>query len=198
MQCRSNTAFRARQVTKPWFDAHSRSGGASVRITIVVLFALLPVVLLGQDKEKKLDACTLLSAADAASITGTTMWFVSGGGKDSCTYVDRKPALLRSTIVDRSLIFGMKRYKTEQAADKEWAKATAPHDQSEAFKESQVLSGIGDKAFLFGHVQDGKMGFAQIAVQKGTLILTLQDVDLKNDSSSDALIAVAKKIADQF
>lgn len=168
-----------------------------MRNTIIVLLAsLLPVVLLAQ--EKKLDPCTLFNASDAASITGTTMFFVSGGGKKSCTYVDRKPALLKATPVDRMVTLQVKRYKSEEAADKEWAKATAAHDQSEALKESQTLNGIGDKAFLFGHIENGKVGIAQVIVQKGSLILTLQDVDMKNDSSSDALGAVAKKIAEQL
>src|SRR5262249_37222067 len=149
--------------------------GASMRkmIWVLLLASLLPPVLLGQEEKKKLEPCTLLSAADATSITGTPMWFVSGGGKNSCTYVDRKPALLRSTVIGREVGLGVKRYKTEQAADKDWAKATTGQDRSEALKESQVLNGIGEKAYLFGHVQEGKTRFAEILVQKGTLILTL-------------------------
>jgi hypothetical protein len=153
-------------------------------------------VLLGQEKEKKLDACSLLSAADAASITGTPMWFVHGG-RGSCEYIDRKPAVLSDTKFERAVILEMKRYKNTQVGDKEWAKATAVRGQVK--EDIQLLNGIGDEAYLFGHIQDGKIGISQIYVRKGTLIVRLQNLDyFSHGSSPDALIAVARKITDQL
>jgi hypothetical protein len=165
---------------------------------------LLPIVLMGQENEKKLDACTLLSADDAAKIAGTQMWFVHGA-KESCEYIDKKPAILRSTPFSQSVTLGMKRYKSAQIVAKEWAKETAVHDQSkgndiELFrrKNPQVLSGIGDAAYLFGDVEEGKIGLAAVYVRKGTLILALENFDLHTTSSAEALIAVARKIANQL
>jgi hypothetical protein len=173
-----------------------------VRTPIIVLFAsLLPVVLLGQEKEKKVDPCTLLTAADAASIAGKPMWFVHGDRK-SCEYIDRKPAILSGTQFEHSVTLEIKRYKSAEVRDKEWAKATAVQDQgkdSNSFKAArQVLSGIGDEAYLFGHIQDGRVGIAQIYVRKGTLIFKLDNFVITDTSSLDAFTAVAKKIADQL
>ena len=161
----------------------------------VMLFASLsPMVLLGQESEKKLDACALLSADDAAQIAGTEMWYVPGP-KKYCEYIDKKPAILRSTPFSHSVTLEMRKYKNAQIADKEWAKATAVHDQS---KNPQVLSGIGDAAYLFGDVEEGKIGIAAVYVRKGTLILSLQNFELQSTSSAEALIAVARKVASQL
>ena len=45
---------------------------------------LLPSVLFGQEKQKKLDPCNLLTATDAAAIMGATMKIVDLS-KNSCT-----------------------------------------------------------------------------------------------------------------
>jgi hypothetical protein len=162
-------------------------------ICITLFASLLPMVLTGQEN-KKLDGCALLSADDAAKIAGTQMWFVHGA-KESCEYIDKKPAVFKSTPFNHSVTLEMKRYKSAQIADKEWAKATAVHDQS---KKPQVLSGIGDAAYLFGDVEEGKIGIARVSVRKGTLILDLQNIDMSTTSSAEALIAVARKIANQL
>ena len=173
-------------------------------ICVMLLAGLLPMVFLGQENEKKLDACALLSADDAAKIAGTQMWLVPGP-KKSCEYIDKKPAILHSTPFSHSVTLAMKKYKSAQIADKEWAKATAVHDQSKGSdielyrrKNPQVLSGIGDAAYLFGDVEEGKIGIGAVYVRKGTLILSLQNFELQSTSSAEALIAVARKIASQL
>lgn len=160
----------------------------------VTLFAsVLPMILMAQEN-KKMGGCALLSADDAAKIAGTQMWFAHGS-KDSCEYIDKKPAVFKATSFDHAVTPDMKRYKSAQVRDKEWAKATAVDGQG---KNPQALTGIGDAAYLFGDVKDGRVGIARVFVRKGTLILHLENIDISTTSSAEALIAVARNIANQL
>lgn len=165
---------------------------------ILLLASLLPPLLFGQEKEKKkLDPCSLLTAADAASILGAPMPLVDRS-KDSCTYgeLGRKIAGAGRAL-DRDVIFILKTYKSAEARDKEWAKSS----HNPANKEDvQVLSETGDEAFFFGSTKDGKIvgAFSVVAVRKGLVSFSLMISDKSGASSADAAFVVAKKIADQL
>jgi hypothetical protein len=162
---------------------------------------LLPLVVFGQEKEKKLDPCALLTAADAASIAGAPMPPVDRS-KESCTYgvLGKRtggPFSGGGRKLVRDVMFSVKRFKNEQARDKEWADiARAPVNKD----ANHVLNEIGDEAFLPSRTKDGKIiGFLSVMnVRKGLVIFYLTIWDKSEASSADAAIAVAKKIADQL
>jgi hypothetical protein len=167
---------------------------------IMLLASLLPPVLFGQEKQKKLDPCALLAAVDAASIAGAPMPLVDRS-KDSCMYGvlgKRFPGAGRT--LERKVGFWVKTCKSAQAQDKEWAKMTEAVHYPDNKDSTQVLSGIGDEAYLLGNAKDGKLvGVnASVYVRKGLVVFALEIWDQSTASSADEAIAVAKRIADQL
>jgi hypothetical protein len=172
-------------------------------IWALLITSCLSALALGHSKEKKLEPCALLTAADAASIMGVPLRIVDLS-KNSCMYGEYRGrgSLIKGGILDLGLSFGVKRYKDMQAADSAWAKDTPTLDPATK-NETEALSGIGDKANLFGRGKDGKLtDFAEIHVRKGTLTFSIQILLVPGhqlvNPSAEALITVAKKIADQL
>jgi hypothetical protein len=170
------------------------------RLTWIILLAsLLPPVLFGQEKQKKLDPCALLTAADAASIAGAPMPLVDRS-KDNCTYgVLGKRIPGGGRALDRSVEFSVKTYKSAQALDKEWGKARDAHNSVHK-NDTQGPGGIGDEAFLPDRTKEGKVtGITSIiSVRKGLVVFGLLIFDKDIAASADEAIAVAKRIADQL
>jgi hypothetical protein len=165
---------------------------------------LLPAALFAQEKQKKLDPCTLLTATDAASIVGAPMKIVDVS-KKNCTYGEYRGrgSFVTGGVLDRSLFFEVNRYKDPQAEEKAWTKDTKGALDPANKDQTQVLKGIGDEAYLLGRTNDGKLTESPlILVRKGAVTFSIgiflppghQPVTL----SADALIAAAKKIADQL
>src|SRR5262249_7346331 len=178
--------------------------GANVsRIKWVLLVAsLLPTVAIGQDQPKKLEPCRLLTDDDAAKIMGAPMKIVELS-KKKCTHGEYRGrgSLVSGGVLDRILFFEVTRYKDSQAQEKAWAKDTK--SALDPANKGQVLTGIGDEAYLVGRTGDGKLtDTALLSVRKGTVSFSIaillppghEPVTL----SEDALIMVAKKIADQL
>jgi hypothetical protein len=171
-------------------------------IWVLLITGCLSALALGHPKEKKLEPCALLTAADAASIMGVPLRIVDLS-KNSCMYGEYRGrgSLIKGGILDFELSFGVKRYKDMQAADSAWAKHTPTLDATK--KETEALSGVGDKANLSGRGKDGKLtDFVEIHVRKGALTFSIQILLVPGhqpvNPSAEALIAVAKKIADQL
>jgi hypothetical protein len=165
---------------------------------------LLPSVLLGQEKQKKLDPCNLLTATDAAAIIGASMKIVDLS-KNNCTYGEYRGrgSFVTGGILDRALFFNVKRYKDPQAEEKAWTKDTNGARDPANKDHTQVLSGIGDEAYLVGRTNDGKLTEnAAIDVRKSAAIFSIAIMLPPGHepvtASADALIATAKKIADQL
>ena len=165
----------------------------------LLLGSLLPSVSSGQEKQKKLDPCTLLTATDAASIVGAPMKIVNVS-KNNCMYGEYqgRGSLIVGGVLDRALFFYVKRYKDSQAQDKDWTK-DEPADKN----QTKALSGIGDQAYLVGSIEEAKtMDNAGIRVRKRAVYFSIQIMLVPGHQpttpSADALIAVAKKIADQL
>src|SRR5260370_36782966 len=97
---------------------------------------LLPSVLFGQEKPKKLDPCNLLTATDAAAIMGAPMKIVDLS-KNRCTYGQYRGrgSFVTGGILDRALFFNVKRYKDPPAKEKALTKgrngARDPSDQGQ-------------------------------------------------------------------
>jgi len=160
------------------------------------------VVAVGQDKAKKLEPCSLLTADDAARIIGAPMKIVDLS-KKTCTYGEYrgKGSFVNGGVLDRALFFEVTRYKDSQALEKAWAKDTK--SVTDAANKDQVLTGIGDEAYLVGRTADGKLTDSPaLYVRKGTVTFSIavllppghEPVTL----SANARITVAKKIADQL
>jgi hypothetical protein len=164
---------------------------------------LLPAALFAQEKQKKLDPCTLLTATDAASIVGAPMKIVDLS-KKNCTYGEYRGrgSFVTGGVLDRALFFEVNRFKDPQAEEKAWTKDTKGALDPANKDQTQVLNGIGDAAYLLGRSSDGKLTDPLILVRKGAVTFSIkillppehQPVTL----SADALIAAAKKIADQL
>lgn len=174
--------------------------------TICALLAasLVPAIAFSQEKPKKLDPCALLTAADAASIVGAPMKIVDLT-KNSCTYGEYrgKGSLMSGGVLDRMLSFGVNRHKDAKAEGKEWSKTKASALSPSNKDQTQELTGIGDEAYLVGRTSDGQLtDDAAVHVRQGTMTFSIvillppghQPVTL----SADALIATAKKVADQL
>jgi hypothetical protein len=170
----------------------------------LLLESFLVAALFGQEKQKKLDPCTLLTATDAASIMGASMKIVDLS-KNTCTYGEYRGrgSLVAGGILDRALFFEVTRYKDAHAEDKAWAKDTKSALDPANKDQTQVLSGIGDEAYLVGRTNDGKLTEnPAVHVRKAAYTFSIgillpgghEPVVL----SADALIAAAKKIADQL
>lgn len=212
-----NATGNSLQVNQDIFGGHDSrqalrnlclKGACMSRIIWVLLIAsLLPVVVVGQDKAKKLEPCRLLTADDAARIIGAPMKIVDLS-KKSCEYGEYRGrgSFVRGGVLDRSLFFEVTRYKDSQALEKAWAKDTK--SAIDPANKDQVLTGIGDEAYLVGRTADGKLTdnaalySAALYVRKGTVTFSMaillppghEPVTL----SADALIMVAKKIADEL
>ena len=173
-------------------------------VRTLLVGSLLPSVLFGQEKQKKLDPCDLLTATDAATIVGAPMKIVDLS-KNSCIYGEYRGrgSFVTGGILDRGLFFNVKRYKDQQAEQKAWTKDTNDARDPANKDHTQAVSGIGDEAYLVGRTNDGKLTEnAAIDVRKGAAIFSIvimlppghEPVIL----SADALIATAKRIADQL
>jgi hypothetical protein len=90
-------------------------------IWALLITSCLSALALGHSKEKKLEPCALLTAADAASIMGVPLRIVDLS-KNSCMYGEYRGrgSLIKGGILDLGLSFGVKRYKDMQAADSAW------------------------------------------------------------------------------
>lgn len=171
-------------------------------IWVLLIASLLPVVAVGQDKAKKLEPCRLLTADDAARIMGAPMKIVDLS-KKNCTYGEYRGrgSFVSGGVLDRALFFEVTRYKDSQAQEKAWAKDTK--SALDPANKDQVLTGIGDEAYLVGRTVDGKLtDNPALYVRKGTITFSMaillppghEPVTL----SADALIVAAKKIAGQL
>ena len=164
-----------------------------------IVFSYAGDLLQGQEKGKRPDPCALLTAYDVASITGDPMPVIDRS-KGSCSYGILGIRLSQGREIVRRVSFGMKVYKDEQARDKVWAKIAQDANDPANKDDKQVLSGIGDEAYLVGRTKDGKLvdWTLLVHVRKGLACFSIWIIDKTGASSVDAAIAVARKIAEQL
>lgn len=170
----------------------------------LLIVSLLPTVAFSREKEKKIEPCALLSADDAASIVGAPMKIVDLS-KSTCAYGEYRGrgSFVRGGVLDRALFFYVKRYKDSQAQDKDWTKDAQSALEAANKNQTKAVSGIGDQAYLVGSIEEAEtMDNAGIRVRKGAVYFSIQIMLVPGHQpvkpSADALIAVAKKIADQL
>ncbi len=159
----------------------------------------------------EIDACVLVTKADAERILGESVQDPKGGG-DGCTYeitdfgVGGRTAVLMVGIeTDGKIAFEMHR-KMSGITDglMDVARDDAAHDESQREAEKrtdskiQQLSGIGDKGYMSGGFRGGFMGSAMVSVLKGDTWILVQVIGTPKKGSEEALKAVVKKVADAF
>jgi hypothetical protein len=172
-------------------------------IWVLLIASLLPTIAIGQEKERKLDPCTLLTAVDAASIMGAPISLVKRDKSTRAFGFERKYCLYgvpRNGAFNPEVSLGVSTYENAEAEDKGWASITKTFLDPSAKDKTQVLSGIGDEAYLTGYAKDGKMTapVSMLCVRKGAMTFTLTLIEATQASSADASMSVAKRIADQL
>ncbi|MBA3442819.1 MAG: hypothetical protein H0T92_23470 [Pyrinomonadaceae bacterium] len=157
----------------------------------------------------EIDACALVTKADAERILGESVQDPKGGG-DGCTYeitdfgVGGRTAVLMVGIeTDGKIAFEMHRKMTgitDGLMDVARDDAALDESQREAEKRTdskiQLLSGIGDKGYMSGGFRGGFMGSVTVSVLKGDTWILMQIIGTPKKGSEEALKNVVKKVVD--
>ena len=146
-----------------------------------------------QDNSK---VCALFSAADAEKIMGAPMKPKPNRGQTVCMYeeVTARPNSIGTGTVALTLV----QHKTADEESRARAQLKEVRHLQPGQKNVQVLSGIGDEAYLTGNTEKGKVGVAGVIVRKGNSHFMLDNMVLEYVASPDALKTVARRIAGQL
>ncbi len=160
----------------------------------------------------KINACELVTKADAELILGESVKDTDGDGSGGCAYeitdfgVGGRTAVLMVGIeTDGKMAYEMHK-KMSGITDglMDVARDDAAVDESQRAAEKQTdrkiqpLSGIGDKGYMSGGFRGGFMGSAMVSVLKGDTWILVQVIGSPKKGSEEALKAVVKKVADAF
>jgi len=158
----------------------------------------------------KIDACALVTKADAEQILGEPVKDPKGSG-GRCTYeitdfgIGGRTAVLLVTIeTDGQVAFEM--HKKMSGIPHELANVASDDAAPEKNKESgerrdsqfRQLSDIGDKAYMRGAFRGQFLGMVTVSVLKGDVWIVMDIVGTPQKGSEEALKVVAKKVADNF
>ena len=158
----------------------------------------------------EIDACALVTKADAERILGESVQEAKESGGSGCTYEitdfgmgGRTAVLMVGIETDGKEAFeGYRKMSgiTDGLMDVARDDAALDESQREAEKQTdrklQWLSGIGDKAYMSGGFHGGFMGSATMSVLKGDTWILMQIIGSPKKGSEEAFKAVAKKVAD--
>jgi len=95
-----------------------------------------------------------------------------------------------------SLMLNVARSMEEET--REWHNTKELRRLNAGEKNVIQLSGIGDEAWLEGHVDKGKVGLGGILVRKGKADFALQSAIMQPRSSLDKMKEIAHKIANNL
>jgi hypothetical protein len=141
----------------------------------------------------QIDPCSKFSVADAEAIMGVPMKLAPGHGAIVCMYEETSP----KPGMDTARVSLMLNVETSlEKEDKEWKNTKELRRLKPGDKNVIQLSGIGDEAWLEGHVEKGKVGLGGVLVRKGKSDFALQSAVMQYRASLDKLKAIARKIAD--
>ncbi len=157
-----------------------------------------------------INACALVTKADAERILGESVKDPKDGGSTGCTYEitdfgigGRTAVLMVGIETDGKIAFEMHKKMsgiTDGLMDVARDDAALNDSQREAEKQTdrkiQPLSGIGDKGYMSGGFRGGFMGSATVSVLKGDTWILMQVIGTPKKGSEEALKAVVKKVAD--
>lgn len=148
-----------------------------------------------QSPKAEIDPCSLFSPADAQTITGVPMKLAPGHGAIVCMYEETspKPGLDTARV---SLMLNVENSVEKEA--KEWGNTKELRRLKPGEKNITRLSGIGDEAWLDGHVEKGKVAIGGILARKGKADFALQSAVLQYRSSLEKMKEIARRIADKL
>lgn len=148
-----------------------------------------------QSPKAEIDPCSLFSPADAQTITGVPMKLAPGHGAIVCMYEEAspKPGLDTARV---SLMLNVENSVEKEA--KEWGNTKELRRLKPGEKNITRLSGIGDEAWLDGHVEKGKVAIGGILARKGKADFALQSAVLQYRSSLEKMKEIARRIADKL
>jgi len=162
---------------------------------IVISLVLAGATLLARPVFGQLNACVLLSTADAQSILGAPMKQAKTQNPKVCMYEEASPK--EGASVGRVSLTVNERASAD-AETRGWASLKEVRHLKAGEKNVQTLTGIGNEAYFTGNVEKGKIGVAAVVARKGRSDLMLDVMVLEYRASPDALKALAKRIADQL
>ena len=145
-----------------------------------------------QSPKAQIDPCSMFSAEDAQVITGVPMKLAPGHGAIVCMYEEAspKPGLDTARV---SLMLNAENSVEKEA--QEWKNTKELRRLKPGEKNITRLSGIGDEAWLDGHVEKGKVGLGGILARKGKADFALQSAVMQPRSSLEKMKEIARRIA---
>jgi hypothetical protein len=147
-----------------------------------------------QNTDAKVNACALLSAADAQKIMGVPMQLKKVSNASVCMYealTQRPNAMGKETVS-----LAVNKRNSKAAEDAGWAQLKEVRHLKAGEKNVQVVGGLGDEAYFTGNTVKGKVGVSGVIARKGNSDLMLDVMVLEYVASPEAMKSVAKRIAD--
>jgi len=144
-----------------------------------------------------INACSLLSAADAQSVMGSPMKLSSIKTQPYvCLYeeVTPKPGSLGPARFSLTVV----QSKSADEENRAWAQIKETRHLQAGQKNVQAINGIGEEAYFTGNVEKGKAGVAAVVARKGKSHLALDSQVIEYQASPETMKALAKRIAEQL
>ena len=148
-----------------------------------------------QSPVAKIDPCSKFSAADAQAVMGVPMKVSPGHGAVVCMYEETTP---KSGMDTARVSLTIHVYDSSEEEDRAWNNMKVVRRLKSGEKNITQLSGIGDEAWLDGHIEKGKVGVGGVLARKGSADLMLESATLGYRASAEQLKSVAKRIADEL
>lgn len=148
-----------------------------------------------QSPQAQIDPCSMFSPSDAQAITGVPMKLSPGHGSIVCMYEETSPQPGLDTA-RVSLMLNVE--KSEDQEIKEWKNTKELRRLKTGEKNIAQLNGIGDEAWLDGHVEKGKVGMGGILVRKGKADFALQSAVMQYRASLEKMKDIARQIANKL
>lgn len=156
----------------------------------ICVFAAIPL------SAAEVNACSLLTQADAEKIYGAPMKNFPVSNPSVCRY--QEVAAKPGAMAPANLSLSVNQHNSAAAETASWNEVKEIRHLKDGDKNIKRLTGIGDEAFMTGNVEKGKMGVAAIIVRKGNSDFMLDSMVMEYRASPEALKALAQKIAGQL
>lgn len=148
-----------------------------------------------QSPAAQIDPCSVFSAADAQAIMGAPMKLLPGHGAIVCMYELASPKS-GSEFARVSLTLNVN--KSPEEENRVWNNTKVIRRLKPGEKNISPLTGIGDEAWLDGHIEKGKVGTGGVLARKGSSHFMLESATFDYRASVDELKRIAKRTADQL
>ena len=145
----------------------------------------------------EINACSLLSAADAQSVMGAPMKLSAIKTQPYvCLYEEVTPKL--GSLGPARFSLTAVQSKSVDEENKAWAQMKETRHLQSGQKNVQVISGIGEEAYFTGNIEKGKVGVAAVVARKGKSHFALDSQVIEYRASPETMKELAKRIAGQL